>query len=310
MATAAGDSESGDESADSAHTGSEAPGAATVASNGGKKPSKAGRNLPVAIAVGVGLGALVLLTVTTYKWTFALLATAGVAVGIHEITSAFRKSGVQIARTPLYVGVVAIAVMAYLYGVVGLLMVYGLIVISALIWRIRRGTDHYVRDVTATVFTASYLPLMLGFAVLTIASPLGPQLIAVFICLTIANDIGGYATGVLFGKHPIAPQVSPKKSWEGFAGSAVFQAAIGAWLFIWLLDGQWWQGVIAGLVMTVTATAGDFAESALKRDLGVKDLGNILPGHGGLMDRLDSLLPNAFVSWLLFMIFGFIPAVS
>ena len=303
MATSFGDTDSGEPAAGSASTGPNPPSA-------GKKHPKAGRNLPVAIAVGVGLGLLVLVTLVTYKWTFAVLATAGVAVGIYEVTSAFNKSGVHIARTPLYVGVVAVAAMSYFYGVVGLLMVFGLIVISALIWRIRRGTDGYVRDVTATVFTASYLPLMLGFAVLTLAAPLGPQLIAVFVCLTIANDIGGYTTGVLFGKHPIAPHVSPKKSWEGFAGSAVFQAAIGAWLFVWLLDGQWWQGVIAGLVMTVTATAGDFAESALKRDLGVKDLGNLLPGHGGLMDRLDSLLPNAFVSWLLFMIFGLIPAVS
>lgn len=302
MATSSGDADSGAPAAAS-DPGVQAPGA-------GKKHPKAGRNLPVAISVGVGLGLLVLVTLVTYKWTFALLATAGVAIGIYEITAAFSKAGIQIARTPLYIGVVAISAMAYLFDVTGLVMVYGLIVISALIWRIRRGTDGYVRDVTATVFAASYLPLMLGFAVLTLAAPLGAQLIAVFVCLTIANDIGGYATGVLFGKHPIAPQVSPKKSWEGFAGSAVFQAAIGAWLFTWLLDAPWWQGVLAGLVMTVTATAGDFAESALKRDLGVKDLGSLLPGHGGLMDRLDSLLPNAFVSWLLFSIFGLIPAVT
>ena len=124
-----------------------------------------------------------------------------------------------------------------------------------------------------------------------------------FILLTISNDIGGYASGVLFGKHPIAPQISPKKSWEGFAGSIVLQSVVGAVTFALLLDAPWWQGVVTGILMTVTATAGDFAESAIKRDLGVKDMGTFLPGHGGMMDRFDSLVPNAFTSWALFTLF-------
>lgn len=273
--------------------------------------SKAGRNLPAAIGVGVGLGLLILLTLLTYKWLFAILALVAVWIGIRELTAAFGKSGVRIARTPLYLGAAAIVPMTYFFSVVGQIMVFGLIVISALIWRIRRGTEDYVRDVTATIFVAAYLPFMLGFAIDMLAQTdppgvAGPLLIITFISLTISNDIGGYAAGVLFGKHPIAPQVSPKKSWEGLAGSALTQAVVGALLFHFLLAAPWWQGVVAGLVMTVTATAGDFAESAIKRDLGVKDLGNILPGHGGLMDRLDSLIPNAFVSWLLFSIFGLV----
>ncbi len=271
---------------------------------------KAGRNLPVAIGVGVALGLVVLASLVTYKWLFAVIAVIGVGIGLSELIGAFREAGIRIARTPLYVGLVAMAPMAYLYGLIGQTMVFGLMVISALIWRIRRGTDGYVKDVTATVFAAAYLPFMMGFTMLMLAAPLGPQLIIVFVCLTISNDIGGYAAGVLFGKHPIAPQVSPKKSWEGLAGSAILQSAIGAWLFVWLLDAHWWQGVVAGLVMTVTATAGDFAESAIKRDLGVKDMGTILPGHGGVMDRLDSLVPNAFVAWLLFSIFGLVPMVT
>lgn len=274
------------------------------------KGNRAGRNLPAAIAVGVVLGALVLVTLFTWKWTFAVLALAGVGVGLYELITAFRATGFDIARTPLYIGLVAIVPMSYLYGESGLIIVFGLMVISALIWRIRKGTEDYVKDVTATIFAAAYLPFMLGFAVMSLAAPLGPQLIVVFVALTVSNDIGGYTAGVLFGRHPIAPQISPKKSWEGFAGSAIAQSLVGAWLFIWLLDAPWWQGVIAGLVMTVTATAGDFAESALKRDLGIKDLGSILPGHGGLMDRLDSLLPNAFVSWLLFTIFGLVPMAT
>lgn len=272
------------------------------------KKSKAGRNLPAAIGVGVGLGALVLLSLFTVKWLFGFVALAAAWIAISELTKAFERAGVQLARTPLYLGTLAIVPMAYLFGVTGQIMVFGLIVISALIWRIRRGTDGYVKDVTATVFVAAYVPLMFGFAMLMVAAPLGAQLIVVFISLTISNDIGGYAAGVLFGKHPIAPQVSPKKSWEGLAGSVVLAGVVGALLFELLLDAPWWQGLLMALVLVVTATSGDFAESAIKRDLGVKDLGSLLPGHGGLMDRLDSLIPNAFVSWLLFSIFGLIPA--
>jgi phosphatidate cytidylyltransferase len=144
---------------------------------------------------------------------------------------------------------------------------------------------------------------MAGFVMMIFAADNGVERVIVYVLLTICNDIGGYAAGVMFGRHPIAPKVSPKKSWEGFAGSALLQMAVGAALFHWLLGATWWQGVIMGAVMTVTATAGDFAESALKRDLGVKDMGTILPGHGGVMDRLDSLVPNAFVAWALFALF-------
>jgi phosphatidate cytidylyltransferase len=144
---------------------------------------------------------------------------------------------------------------------------------------------------------------MAGFVMLTLAADDGPKRVLVFILLTVANDIGGYAAGVFFGKHPIAAQISPKKSWEGFAGSLVLQAAVGAAAFVLLLDAPWWQGVLAGVVLTVTATAGDFSESAIKRDLGIKDMGRLLPGHGGMMDRLDSLIPNAFASWVIFTIF-------
>jgi phosphatidate cytidylyltransferase len=269
--------------------------------------SKAGRNLPAAIGVGVGLGLLVLLSLFTVKWLFGIVALVAAWIAISELTKAFERAGIQLARSPLYLGTLVIIPMAYLYGVTGQVMIFGLIVISALIWRIRRGTEGYVKDVTATVFVAAYVPLMFAFAMLMVAAPQGAQLIVVFISLTISNDIGGYAAGVLYGKNPIAPQVSPKKSWEGLAGSALLASIVGAILFEVLLDAPWWQGVLMALLLVVTATSGDFAESAIKRDLGVKDLGSILPGHGGLMDRLDSLIPNAFVSWLLFSIFGLIP---
>ncbi len=268
-----------------------------------EKPSRAGRNLPAAIASGVALGAVVLVSLFTVKWLFCGVVTIALLIAVHEFVSAFAHRDIRIARTPLYVATAVMPAIAYVWGTTAQLVALGATIIVILIWRIRRGTDHYVRDVTASAFVVAYLPFMAGFLMLTLAAGDGAQRVVVFILLTISNDIGGYASGVLFGKHPIAAHISPKKSWEGFAGSLVFQAVVGALSFMWLLDAPWWQGVIVGLVMTVTATGGDFAESAIKRDLGVKDMGHFLPGHGGMMDRLDSLIPNAFTSWALFTLF-------
>jgi phosphatidate cytidylyltransferase len=226
-----------------------------------------------------------------------------IAIAIRELVSAFGHSGIRLARTPLYVAAVAVPGVAYVWGATAQLVATGVVVLAILIWRIRRGYEGYVRDVAASSFVVMYLPFMAGFLMLTLAADNGAQRVVVFVLLTVSNDIGGYATGVLFGKHPIAPQISPKKSWEGFAGSVALQCLVGALSFVYLLDAPWWQGLIAGLIMTVTATAGDFAESAIKRDLGVKDMGTFLPGHGGMMDRLDSLIPNAFTSWALFTLF-------
>lgn len=268
-----------------------------------EKPSRAGRNLPAAIASGVALGAVVLVSLFTVKWLFCGVVTIALLIAVHEFVSAFAHHDIRIARTPLYVATAVMPAIAYVWGTTAQLVALGATIIVILIWRIRRGTDHYVRDVTASAFVVAYLPFMAGFLMLTLAAGDGAQRVVVFILLTISNDIGGYASGVLFGKHPIAAHISPKKSWEGFAGSLAFQAVVGALSFMWLLDAPWWQGVIVGLVMTVTATGGDFAESAIKRDLGVKDMGHFLPGHGGMMDRLDSLIPNAFTSWALFTLF-------
>jgi phosphatidate cytidylyltransferase len=265
--------------------------------------SRAGRNLPAAIASAVALAVVVLVSLFTLKWIFAIVVIVALVIAISELVAAFGQAGIRLARTPLYVAAVAVPAAAYVWGATAQLVVTGIAILAILIWRIRRGYEGYVRDVTASAFVVAYLPLMAGFLMLTLSADNGAQRVVVFILLTVSNDIGGYAAGVLFGKHPIAPQISPKKSWEGFAGSVLLQGLVGALSFAYLLDAPWWQGLVAGLVMTVTATAGDFAESAVKRDLGVKDMGTFLPGHGGMMDRLDSLIPNAFTSWALFTLF-------
>jgi phosphatidate cytidylyltransferase len=267
------------------------------------KKKSAGRNLPAAIGIGVGIGVVALLCLFIQPWLFVGLAAIVICIGIWELSNAFAQKGIRIARSPIYLGAVASAFATYAWGVPAQLVVFGTVVILIFIWRVRRGVAGYVQDVTASIFVTAYLPFMVGFVMLSLHDTDGQLRVITFVALTICSDIGGYATGVLFGKHPIAAQISPKKSWEGFAGSIVLQSVVGAWLFIWFFDAPWWQGVITGIVMTISATAGDFCESAIKRDLGVKDMSKLLPGHGGVMDRLDSLIPNAFVSWALLFLF-------
>jgi phosphatidate cytidylyltransferase len=182
-----------------------------------------------------------------------------------------------------------------------------------MLWLLRRGIDGYVQNATASVFTLVYVPFLGSFVALLLAeggTNLGDSVgfgidddgvkgIIVFIVVTIASDIGGYIAGVLFGRHPMAPVISPKKSWEGFAGSAVFTVTAGWLLVVHLLDGDWWVGVCLGLIAVVMATLGDLCESVIKRDLGIKDMSRVIPGHGGLMDRLDSLLATIAPVWLL-----------
>lgn len=276
----------------------------TSSESGPAKPTgRAGRNLPAAIGVGVGIGVVVLVSLFTWRPLFVGVVIIAIGMGVHELIKAGAHRDIAMTRVPLYAAALVSPVVAYLWGIEAITITFGVTVVLIFMWRIRRGTTGYVRDVTASVFVAAYLPFMAGFVMVMFAADNGPKRIVAYVLLTILADIGGYAVGSLIGRHPMAPKVSPKKSWEGFGGSLVVQAVAGVLLFVYLLDGLWWQGLIAGVVLAVSAMAGDLAESAIKRDLGVKDMGSTLPGHGGVMDRLDSLVPNAFVAWGMFTLF-------
>lgn len=276
----------------------------TAPSRSGKQVG--GRDLPVAIAAGVSLGLIAVLSLVFAKWLFTVLAMVAVGIGVVEMAQALRSAGITVLRTPILLALPLLVYAAYNIGPVGHLAVIAALVLVLLVLRFlpaNGGVEGYFRDSSANLLVTAYLPLMLGFAVLTLRMDDGAALVATFLLLTVGSDIGGFAAGVKFGKHPMLPSVSPKKSWEGFAGSLATQALLGALLFEFLVGAPWWQGMVVGLVMTFTATLGDFVESAMKRDLGVKDMGHTIPGHGGLMDRLDSMIPNAFVSWALFSLF-------
>jgi phosphatidate cytidylyltransferase len=265
-----------------------------------EKKSRAGRDLPAAVGSAVVLLGLVALSLATFDaFPFVLVAIAAVAVGTWEFERALAHRGTHLPREPLYAGAVAMLLGAWFGGAPALSTALAVTALAVLLWRLPGGVHGYVRDATAGVFLAVYLPFLAGFVVLLVRADDGVWRVVTFVLVTIASDIGGYVAGVTLGKHPMAPRISPKKSWEGFAGSAVACVAVG-WLTVTgLLDGRWWVGVVLGLLAVVAATLGDLCESVIKRDLGIKDMSQVVPGHGGLMDRLDSLLATVAPTWLL-----------
>ena len=260
---------------------------------------RAGRNLPAAIGVGLLLGAAALTTLFTRPEAFIALESLVIVLAIWELSGALGAKEIMVPVVPLAVGAVGMLVSAFVAGQQGLLVSFTLTAFGVMLWRIIDGVRGAPRDVAAGIFTAAYVPFLAGFAALLLAAPNGPQRVVAFIVTTVASDVGGYVAGVLAGRHPLAPSVSPKKSWEGFAGSVVCCLGVGIASVVLLLDGPWWAGAALGAAAAVLATLGDLGESLLKRDLGVKDMGSLLPGHGGIMDRLDSLLPFAPVAFLL-----------
>ena len=262
------------------------------------KVSRAGRNLPAAFAVGLSLGAAVVVTLFVIpKWTFVVLATASVCVGVWELCRALKAGGFNVPIVPSIVGCISMLGAAYVGGAQALLVCFALTCVAILVWRVADGVVGAARDVMGGSLVAAYPSLLAGFSSLLLAPDDGAWRMFTFIAVTVASDIGGYAVGVLAGRHPMAPTISPKKSWEGFAGSVVFCMAVGVACVHFALHGAWWVGLVAGAAAAVGATAGDLVESTIKRDLGIKDMSNILPGHGGLMDRLDSLIINVAIIW-------------
>jgi phosphatidate cytidylyltransferase len=262
-----------------------------------------GRNLPVAIATGVALLALVLATVLIRKDVLVAVAVIAVGIGVIELAAAMRGQGIQLPLPPLLVGTVAIMWSAYRLGPEGLLFAYGMTAAVVVAWRVLDSRDGAFRDCVAAVFAATYLPFLAGFVMLILAHPDGAHRLILFIFLPVASDTGGFFIGSWLGRHPMLPAVSPKKSWEGFAGSLGLTLIIALILAGPLTGASIPVAILLAVAVTVAATLGDFAESLIKRDLAVKDMGSVLPGHGGLLDRLDSLLVTAPVLYVLMGLF-------
>lgn len=268
-----------------------------------KKTSRAGRDLPAAIAVGALLGGSLIAILLFAPLVWVGVVAAAMAVATHEVVRRLRDGGFSIPVIPLLVGGQAIVWLTWPYGATGALGAFGATVVLCLIWRLVSGglsaaPTNYLRDVAVTIFLAAWIPLFGAFGALLIYPEDGAGQVFCLMLGVVASDIGGYAAGVLFGKHPMVPAISPKKSWEGLVGSLVLGIAVSALTVQYLLDQPAWVGIPLGIMLVVTGTLGDLVESQVKRDLGIKDMGTLLPGHGGLMDRLDSVLPSAVATWI------------
>ncbi|MCX4528390.1 MULTISPECIES: phosphatidate cytidylyltransferase [unclassified Streptomyces] len=266
---------------------------------------RAGRDLRAAIGVGVGLGAVIFASLFIVKAVFVGVIVVAVVVGLWELTSRLQeKKGIKAPLVPLAVGGAAMIIAGYVRGAEGAWIAMALTALAVLVWRMTEPPEDYLKDVTAGVFAAFYVPFLATFVAMLLTADDGPLRVVTFLVLTVVSDTGAYAVGWRFGKHKLAPRISPGKTREGLFGAVAFAMAAGALCMEFLIDdGAWWQGLLLGLAVAVSATLGDLGESMIKRDLGIKDMGTLLPGHGGIMDRLDSLLPTAPVVWLLLAAF-------
>lgn len=271
-----------------------------------KSTPKAGRDLPAAIGVGVGLFVVLAAGLMWAPWLFVALVAFALSLGAVEIHRALLRKGMRAEIVPITIGTMVSVLGGYIASIVDLritpitfvvICLAGTLV-AALTFRLFRGAEGFIRDVAASAFIIAYIPLMGVFVPLLMAPDDGTRRILTVIVCVIASDTGAYATGVLIGKHKLAPAISPGKTWEGFVGGLVVSMAVGVVAALYLLDAPWWVGLPLGALISLAATVGDLVESLFKRDAGIKDMSNFLPGHGGIMDRLDSMLIAVPVGWL------------
>lgn len=271
-----------------------------------RKTPRAGRDLPAAIAVGVGLFVAVAVGLIWLPWFFVALVAVGLALAAVEVHRAVLRKGMRAEIAPIVLGTVVSVLGGYaatrfdlrITAISWVVICLCGTLIAALSARLFRGAEGFIRDIAASSLIIAYIPMIGAFVPLLMGAPDGSRrMLAVLLCV-IASDTGAFATGISIGRHKMAPAISPSKTWEGFAGGLVFSAAVGAGAAVLLLGAPWWVGVLLGLPVSVAATIGDLVESLIKRDAGLKDMSNFLPGHGGIMDRLDSMLLAVPVGWL------------
>lgn len=275
--------------------------------------ARTGRNLLAAIGVGVGLGVLLLASLLFFKPLFILFGGALIGFAVFELSSALRHAGRDVPRIASTVVGLAIVPAAFFGHVQGLwLATIGAIAFISL-YRVveylvrpshRTGARSMWLDIGAGAFVQVYVSFMAGFYLVLTGSEGGEFWTLASLIIVVFTDVGAYAAGLRFGKHKLAPQISPGKTWEGFIGSLVVAVVFGIVLALLMLSQPWWVGAVMGLLLGLVGTAGDLTESLIKRDLGVKDISTWLPGHGGFLDRLDSILPSAAVAYAIFLIVG------
>lgn len=274
--------------------------------------ARTGRNLPVAILIGLALGGGLLASLLVVKAFFMVFTALLIGFTGYELASALRFAGRDVPRVATIIGGIAVVPAAFYGGPPAAWLVTLCAMVFVSLWRTaelliprhRVSPAQFFKDIGAGVFVQSYVPFLAMFTLLLAREPDGQYWTLAFLIVVVSIDTGAYASGLLFGKHPMAPRISPKKTWEGFAGSVAAALLSGVLLAVLMLQMPWWFGLIFGGALVLSATIGDLTESLIKRDLGIKDISTFLPGHGGFLDRLDSVLPSAATAYILFLIFA------
>jgi phosphatidate cytidylyltransferase len=259
---------------------------------------RAGRKLLPSIGVALVLFLIVWSSLAYYRVIFAVIVAGVMVLGVREMVSALKRAEINLSFPALFAASVGMATSAWLGGITGLAVATAIALPSLLALLLPKGPEHFIRNASAYALTLIYIPFLAGFLILLARPENGFERMMTFVVLIGCNDTFAYFTGLAFGKHAMAPKISPRKTWEGFIGSIVFTTVAGAFAFHYILDAQMWLGAVAGLLVVITGTAGDLIESAIKRDLAIKDMGDLLPGHGGVLDRIDSILYAAPALWL------------
>lgn len=272
---------------------------------------RTGRDVIVATLIGVAIGAIVIASLIFVKWAFVLFAAAAMVLGVLEFSRALRVAGRRVDVVPQLVMGFVLLLSGFFLGAwvhwIAVLVAVSVVIVWRLVAQLfaadGRARIEVVGDVLVAGFVQLYVPFLTSVAMILLAQPRGEWWVLAFLILAVAADTGAYISGLTFGRggrHPMAPRISPKKTWEGFAGACVAALVAGALLAAFMLQVPWWAGLIFGAVVLATATVGDLGESMVKRDLGIKDMSSWLPGHGGVLDRLDSILPSATAALVMF----------
>lgn len=271
---------------------------------------RTGRDLILAIVIGLGFGVILLGSLLFVKWLFVPIALAIALFGVYELSLALRASGRHVDVVPQLIAGALLVGTAWFADFWLIWVVLFVSVAFVIVWRLtaqmaaRDGRTYgdVLSDALTGGFIQVYVPFLASMAVVLLRQDGGQWWVLGFIAIAVSADTGAYAAGLAFGKHPMAPKISPKKTWEGFAGAVVASIIVGVLLALFLLELPWWGGVILGVSVLLTATLGDLGESMLKRDIGIKDMSSWLPGHGGLLDRLDSILPSTIAALSLYFL--------
>lgn len=269
-----------------------------------KKASKAGRNLPAAITVGLTLGGVLAVGLFYVPAVLVFLAAVAVAVGTWEVCHGLnQKRGMGVPLVPAVATAFLMPFAAYYGGGQWLIFTVVASILVLIGWRLVGKRDGMIMSIMGSIFVMSWVPFMISLALLLYREESGAGKVLMILLMAIGNDTWGYIAGVLWGKHPMAPKISPKKTWEGFAGSMVGSIIVGIICSLFIGD-PWWFGIIVAVFLVVASTVGDLGESMVKREIGIKDMSNILPGHGGVMDRLDSIVFAIAIGYVIFAVLG------